>query len=204
MSDRPDLINSEMGGVAFNSIDACFKQVDLKRMFNQSIQITIPTGNTFFVTVDPAAGGENSDFAVVSFTMLHGVYKVLFLSVYFASIPKRLYYDTRTILLIFTNTASIDAALCCVVIGWKKFSSEIDKRTETAVCGFNAVKTTFCPKNGFCIFAEMQFFPPMTNSIFFCIILSLNSVSLLFCCVFKIQCLIFESIERKKKNKTTI
>jgi len=76
MSDRPDLINSEMGGVAFNSIDACFKQVDLKRMFNQIIHITIPTGNAFFVTVDPAAGGENSDFAVVSFTMLHGVYKV--------------------------------------------------------------------------------------------------------------------------------
>jgi len=88
MSDRPDLINSEMGGVAFNSIDACFKQNDLKRMFNQSIQITIPTGNIFFVTVDPAAGGENSDFAVVSFTMLHGVYKVSFWNVYFSSFAK--------------------------------------------------------------------------------------------------------------------
>ena len=78
MSDRPDLINSEMGGVAFSSIDQCFKQNDLKRMFNVTIQISISSGTPFFVTVDPAAGGENSDFAVVSFTVAHGLYKVPF------------------------------------------------------------------------------------------------------------------------------
>jgi hypothetical protein len=79
MSDRPDLINSEMGGVAFSSIDQCFKQNDLKRMFNVTIQISICSATPFFVTVDPAAGGENSDFAVVSFTVAHGLYKVLLL-----------------------------------------------------------------------------------------------------------------------------
>ena len=76
MSDRPDLINSEMGGVAFSSIDQCFKQCDLKRMFNVPIQLFVSTGTPFFVTVDPAAGGEHSDFAIVSFTMQHGLYKV--------------------------------------------------------------------------------------------------------------------------------
>jgi len=80
MSDRPDLINSEMGGVAFSSIDQCFKQNDLKRMFTITIQISIVSCTPFFVTVDPAAGGENSDFAVVSFTVAHGLYKVFLYS----------------------------------------------------------------------------------------------------------------------------
>jgi hypothetical protein len=83
MSDRPDLINSEMGGVAFSSIDQCFKQNDLKKMFTINIQFTISSGTPFFVTVDPAAGGENSDFAIVSFTVRHGLYKVLHFPIFF-------------------------------------------------------------------------------------------------------------------------
>jgi len=202
MSDRPDLINSEMGGVAFNSIDACFKQADLKRMFNFKIQLFISTGTTFFVTVDPAAGGEHSDFAIVSFTMLHGIYKVF---IFFCLLSQMVgNYDTSTIFFISTKTVSMDAALCCVVIRLKKSSSDIDIRIETAVCGFRAVNTTFCPRNGFLMFVDTLFVPPMTNSIFFLIILSRKSVSLLFCCVLRIQCLIFESIERKKKKRTTI
>jgi len=83
MNDRPDLINSEMGGVAFSSIDQCFKQNDLKKMFSINIQFTITSGTPFFVTVDPAAGGENSDFAIVSFTVRHGSYKVLHFLLFF-------------------------------------------------------------------------------------------------------------------------
>lgn len=77
MSDRPDLIESEMGGVAFSSCDQCFRQVDLKRMFDSSITMSIPWETPFFVTVDPTAGGEHSDFAVVSFVYVFGVYQVL-------------------------------------------------------------------------------------------------------------------------------
>jgi len=76
MSDRPDLINSEMGGVAFSSIDQCFKQALLKKMFEEEIPLCIDFSTQFFVTVDPAAGGEHSDFALVSFTVSHGIYKV--------------------------------------------------------------------------------------------------------------------------------
>ena len=76
MSDRPDLINSEMGGVAFNSVDQCFKQSLLKQMFNESIPLRIEYNTRFFVTVDPAAGGEHSDFAMVSFSYCHGIFKV--------------------------------------------------------------------------------------------------------------------------------
>lgn len=76
MSDRPDLIESEMGGVAFSSCDQCFRQVDLKRMFESKIVLDIQWCVPFFVTVDPTAGGEHSDFAVVSFIYEYGVYQV--------------------------------------------------------------------------------------------------------------------------------
>jgi hypothetical protein len=76
MSDRPDLIESEMGGVAFSSCDQCFRQVDLKRMFDSKILLSLKIDLPFFVTVDTTGGGEHSDFAVVSFVLLHGVYQV--------------------------------------------------------------------------------------------------------------------------------
>jgi len=84
MSDRPDLINSEMGGVAFSSIDQCFKPALLKKMFDEQIPLTIDFNTRFFVTVDPAAGGQNSDFALVSFTVCSGVYKVHTTWIFFA------------------------------------------------------------------------------------------------------------------------
>lgn len=81
MSDRPDLIESEMGGVAFSSCDQCFRQVDLKRMFAGNFSVEIEWDTPFFITVDPTAGGEHSDFAVVSFIYTHGMYQV-YLSIY--------------------------------------------------------------------------------------------------------------------------
>jgi len=76
MSDRPDLIVSEMGGVAFSSVNQCFRYCDLKRMFESSIPMRIEWNTRFFVCVDPCAGGEHSDFAVVSFVYLFGSYQV--------------------------------------------------------------------------------------------------------------------------------
>lgn len=78
MSDRPDLIVSEMGGVAFSSVDQCFRFCDLKRMFNYDVELNIEWDLPFFVCIDPCAGGEHSDFAVVSFIYLHGAYQVCF------------------------------------------------------------------------------------------------------------------------------
>jgi len=76
MSDRPDLIVSEMGGVAFSSVDQCFRYCDLKRMFESPIPMTLEWETPFFVCVDPCAGGEHSDFAVVSFVYVYGSYQV--------------------------------------------------------------------------------------------------------------------------------
>ena len=55
-----DLINSEMSGVAFSSINQCFRQPDLKRMFETSPPITCPHAPDVLVCVDPCAGGEHS------------------------------------------------------------------------------------------------------------------------------------------------
>tara|TARA_B100001142_G_C14324097_1_gene651608 strand:+ start:1535 stop:2419 length:885 start_codon:yes stop_codon:yes gene_type:complete len=77
MSDRPDLINSELGGIAVGNNDQCFKVPDLKRMFENSIFIQIPLSASFFCTIDPCAGGEHSDFALVSFIICNGAFHVL-------------------------------------------------------------------------------------------------------------------------------
>ena len=77
MSEHPDLINSEMGGVAGNSVDKYLKQSRLKQMFKKTIPIRIEFNTPFFVTVDLAASGEHSDFAMVLFSYNHGIFKVI-------------------------------------------------------------------------------------------------------------------------------
>jgi hypothetical protein len=74
---QQDLINSELGGIAVGNNDQCFRLVDLKRMFNNTIHMEMESGVPFFITIDPCAGGEHSDFAMVSFVVSHGVYQVL-------------------------------------------------------------------------------------------------------------------------------
>lgn len=76
MSDRPDLIVSEMGGVAFSSVDQCFRAVDILRMFQTATPLNIRWDSVIFVCVDPCAGGEHSDFALVSFVFTNGIYQV--------------------------------------------------------------------------------------------------------------------------------
>ena len=78
MSDRPDLINSELGGMSVAGTDQCFKQAYLKRMFAEMAPLPVDYSHPFFVSVDPAAGGEKSDFAVISFWIHRGVYQVFF------------------------------------------------------------------------------------------------------------------------------
>jgi hypothetical protein len=77
MSDRSDLINSELGGIAVGNCDQAFKAVDLKRAFSSTIYLNIPTQMDFYVCIDPCAGGEHSDFACVSFLICNGITKIL-------------------------------------------------------------------------------------------------------------------------------
>lgn len=77
MSDRPDLINSEMSGVAFSSVDQAFRQCDLKRMFSNCPPIELPMNPQLMVCIDPCAGGQFSDFALVSLVYENGIFQVL-------------------------------------------------------------------------------------------------------------------------------
>jgi hypothetical protein len=54
MQDRPDLIESELSGLAFDSLQCCFREKDVATMFNQTALDTI-YAETIYIVVDPAA-----------------------------------------------------------------------------------------------------------------------------------------------------
>ena len=65
MQDRPDLIESELSGLAFDSLQQCFRPGDIDAMFEIEALIP-PLSDDIFVIIDPAAGGPQSDFALLS------------------------------------------------------------------------------------------------------------------------------------------
>lgn len=65
MQDRPDLIESELSGLAFDSLQQIFKTVHLDVMFSQECPENFLNDDVHLV-IDPAAGGPHSDYAIVS------------------------------------------------------------------------------------------------------------------------------------------
>jgi hypothetical protein len=65
MQDRPDLIQSELAGLAFDSLQQVFRKPDIAIAMSLK---PLPTENnpTIFMVIDPAAGGPQSDYAIVS------------------------------------------------------------------------------------------------------------------------------------------
>lgn len=84
MQDRPDLIVSELSGLAFDSLQQAFRPSDLDIMFNQD---PIPVRNTqpIYIAIDPAAGGPQSDYAMVSITRYKGMVTVSSVSLTYQS-----------------------------------------------------------------------------------------------------------------------
>lgn len=76
MQDRPDLIQSELAGLAFDSLQQAFRPKDVEVMFEQ-VAPPLSNGQTVFVVVDPAAGGPQSDYAVVSIVRSKGLVTVI-------------------------------------------------------------------------------------------------------------------------------
>jgi hypothetical protein len=75
MQDRPDLIQSELSGLAFDSLQQAFRKSDLDAM---SV-VTCPSRELFeniYIFIDPAAGGPSSDYAVLSMTRWRGLVTV--------------------------------------------------------------------------------------------------------------------------------
>jgi len=75
MQDRPDLIESELSGLAFDSLQQVFRGVDLDIMFTQAAPTAV-LNETVYIFIDPAAGGPGSDYAVVSITRQKGLITV--------------------------------------------------------------------------------------------------------------------------------
>jgi len=75
MQDRPDLIESELSGLAFDSLQQVFKSVDMDIMFAQTPPAWV-TNDVIHVFIDPAAGGPGSDYAVLSIARQKGLITV--------------------------------------------------------------------------------------------------------------------------------
>lgn len=75
MEDRPDLIQSELSGLAFDSLQQAFRTQDIEHVF-KARDIPIHLEEPIFVVIDPAAGGAQSNYAVISCTRMDGIMRV--------------------------------------------------------------------------------------------------------------------------------
>ena len=72
MSDRPDLIQSELAGLAFDALQQCFRATDIDA-FMVSEPPPFSWGQRLYMIIDPAAGGPQSDFALITFYRQKGI-----------------------------------------------------------------------------------------------------------------------------------
>jgi hypothetical protein len=78
MQDRPDLIQSELSGLAFDSLQCVFRPADIEIMFAQEPPEQELNAD-IYIFIDPAAGGPQSDYAVLSFQRQKGMVTVIHL-----------------------------------------------------------------------------------------------------------------------------
>jgi hypothetical protein len=75
MGDRPDLIESELAGLAFDSLQQIFKAPLLDTMFSQQCPTPI-LNEGVHLFIDPAAGGPQSDYAILTIVRRQGIVTV--------------------------------------------------------------------------------------------------------------------------------
>ena len=75
MQDRPDLIESELAGLAFDAAQTVFRSTDLEVMFSQPAPPLV-VNEDVHIFIDPAAGGPGSDYAILSITRHKGLVTV--------------------------------------------------------------------------------------------------------------------------------
>lgn len=76
MQDRPDLIQSELSGVAFDAVQQIFRAEDIENL----LTMTPPTpelDQELFTFIDPAAGGPSSDYCILTVNRFKGMFTVL-------------------------------------------------------------------------------------------------------------------------------
>ena len=75
MQDRPDLIQSELSGLAFDSLQCVFRPADIEIMYAQDPPDPVLNAD-IYLFIDPAAGGPQSDYAILSFQRQKGLVTV--------------------------------------------------------------------------------------------------------------------------------
>ena len=78
--DRPDLIQSELSGLAFDSLQQVFRKPDIAIAVSL-VPLPCPDSPIVFIVIDPAAGGPQSDYAIVSIIRSRGCITVSHVSV---------------------------------------------------------------------------------------------------------------------------
>lgn len=77
MADRPDLIKSELSGVAVDPMQSIFRSSDIALLFESNDPIPEQIDPDIFVVIDPAAGGPGSDYAILSLIRWRGQITVI-------------------------------------------------------------------------------------------------------------------------------
>lgn len=72
MADRPDLIQSELAGLAFDALQQCFRTTDIDALLTMKPP-PLEWKQPVYMIVDPAAGGPRSDFALISLVRHKGM-----------------------------------------------------------------------------------------------------------------------------------
>lgn len=75
MQDRPDLIQSELAGLSFDSTQELFRASHLENMFSMVGPIP-PINSDLMLFCDPACGGPSSDYGLLSICRHQGVIMV--------------------------------------------------------------------------------------------------------------------------------
>ena len=72
MADRPDLIQSELAGLAFDALQQCFRTTDIDALLSMKPP-ALEWKQPVYIIIDPAAGGPRSDFALISIVRHKGM-----------------------------------------------------------------------------------------------------------------------------------
>jgi hypothetical protein len=76
MQDRPDLIQSELAGVAFDSLQQAFRPEDIDQMYGLK-PLNMEVMQPIYIFIDPAAGGPQSDYCILTITRTQGISTVI-------------------------------------------------------------------------------------------------------------------------------
>jgi hypothetical protein len=136
MADRPDLIQSELAGLAFDSLQQCFRTADIESVMSSKCP-ELDWQQPLFMVIDPAAGGPQSDFALITFFRSRGIICV---SIFLFISYDKTGYDRMYSTLICLSKSSI--SILSLIKKFGMISSRKTVKNLNAFCwqmGFNPI-----------------------------------------------------------------